>query len=484
MNACPVTCSAAGKILLVDDEPQILSTSIAILASAGFDGLVPVEDSRNVIPMLSEPGEPVSVVVLDLLMPHISGLQILQKLTADFPQIPVIVMTGANDVESAISCMKAGAVDYLIKPVEATRLVSAIKKTLEIYILRSELASLKEHLLGDVIMHEDAFSPIITCSGKMKKIFQYLEAIAPTTHAVMITGETGTGKELVAHSVHRLSKKRGDLIAVNVAGLDDAMFSDTLFGHRKGAFTGAEQARRGLISQAENGTLFLDEIGDLSPSSQVKLLRLLQDNVYYPLGSDTPVKSGARIVTATNKDCNSLVEKGILRKDLFYRLCSHQVHIPPLRERPEDIPLLLDHFIDISSRSFDKEKPVPHPMLAEFLSTYDFPGNVRELEMTVYDAVAQHKSGLLTMEMFKKQGKSGDGLSVRRAAEGGDLPPEFDGNEPGAIRNIFGHFPTISEATNYLVQEATRLSKGNQAMAASLLGVTRQALNKRLKKKL
>ncbi len=465
------------KILLADDEPQILSAAVAVLASEGFDDILSVHDSREVIPLLSELMESIAVVVLDLIMPNISGLELLAAINADFPQVPVIVMTGANDIETAIACMKGGASDYLIKPVEADRLVSSVKRTIRIRTLQSELTSIKEYLLTDVLKHGNAFSHIITRSRNMRAIFQYLEAVASTPQPVMITGETGVGKELIAQAVHRLSGRKGHFVAVNVSGLDDTMFSDALFGHRKGAFTGADQSRGGLIARAENGTLFLDEIGDLSPSSQVKLLRLLQESTYYALGSDTPVKSDARIVVATNKDPEVLANDGIFRKDLFYRLCSHRVHVPPLRERPEDLPALLEHFIEVAAGEFKKEKPSIHPGLPEFLSGYDFPGNVRELESMVFDAMARHKSGMLSMSGFKNiPGYVQNGVSAPVSAA-------FPGGDSGTLQNIFGHFPTIAEARNYLIQEAMRLSNGNQSVAASLLGFTRQALNKQLKKK-
>ncbi len=465
------------KILMVDDEPQILSTALAVLGSEGFDNILSLRDSRDVIPLLSEQKENISLIVLDLFMPHVSGLEILARINADFPALPVIVMTGTNDLETAVACMKAGAVDYLVKPVEADRLVSAIRKTLEINILRSELTSIKEYLLTDVLKHEDAFSHVITRSRNMRAIFQYLEAVAATPHTVMITGETGVGKELIARAVHCLSGRKGDLVAVNVAGLDDTMFSDVLFGHRKGAFTGAEQARGGLIARAQNGTLFLDEIGDLSRSSQVKLLRLLQECTYYALGSDTPVKSDARIVVTTNKDPEALTNDGIFRKDLFYRLCSHRVHVPPLRERPEDIPALLDYFIEVAARAFKKEKPAIQDVLPEVLSRYDFPGNVRELEAMVFDAIARHKSGNLSISEFSKipvdihDGRSAPGTTA------------FPGGESSTLQNIFGHFPTIAEARSYIIEESMKLSEGSQSRAASMLGITRQALNKILKKK-
>jgi DNA-binding NtrC family response regulator len=474
MNAAMEKC---GKILMVDDEPQTLSAAFAVLASEGFDNILSLQDSRDVMPLLLQQSENIHLIVLDLFMPHVSGLELLARINADFPEMPVIVMTGTNDLETAVACMKAGAVDYLVKPVEADRLVSTIRKTLEINTLRSELTSLKEYLLTDVLKHEDAFSHIITRSRNMRAVFQYLEAVAATQHSVMITGETGVGKELIALAVHRLSGRRGEFVAENVAGLDDTMFSDALFGHRKGAFTGAEQGRGGLIARAENGTLFLDEICDLSLSSQVKLLRLLQESTYYALGSDTPVKSNARIVVATNKDPEALSNDGTFRKDLFYRLCSHWVQVPPLRERTEDIPALLDHFIEVSAREFQKKKPAIQPGLAEFLSGYDFPGNVRELESMVFDAMARHESGMLSMNAFKKI----PGGTQNKGAV--SAPTAFPGGEPSVLQNIFGHFPTLAEARNYMIKESMKLSEGSQTRAASMLGITRQALNKILSKK-
>lgn len=466
-----------GKILLVDDEPQILSMASTVLGSEGFENLLCLHDSRDVLPLLHEKKESIALTVLDLIMPHVSGRQLLSRITSQFPGMPVIVMTGAQDIETAIACMKAGAIDYLVKPVETDRLVSSVRNALEIHSLQSELISLKEYLLTDVLKHEDAFSSIITRSRKMRAIFQYLEAIAPTPHTVIITGETGVGKELIAKALHRLSGREGDYVAVNVAGLDDTMFSDTLFGHRKGAFTGAEQARSGLIAKAEKGTLFLDEIGDLRPSSQVKLLRLLQEGTYYALGSDSPAKSSARIVAASNRDIKALVNDGVFRKDLFYRLCSHRVHVPPLRERPEDVPALLDHFIEAAARLFSKGKPAPNPEIAELLSGYDFPGNVRELEAMAFDALALHKSGRLSADTFREI--TGRELSqVSPKVRSGTAVEESN-----QLQHTFGHFPTFAEIQHYLVEEAMRLSKGNQSKAASMLGVTRQALNKRIKKK-
>ncbi|MGB2688145.1 MAG: sigma-54 dependent transcriptional regulator, partial [Desulfobacterales bacterium] len=317
-------------VILVDDEEQALDSFEIALRSANMNHFIRCQDSRDVMPTLS--GREVEVMLLDLRMPHVSGEELLLKVNSDFPEIPVIIITGANDVETAVKCMKHGAFDYMVKPVEKSRLVSGVRRALQLRELQKENRLLKAHVLFDKLQHPGAFSKIVTNSAGMRSIFQYIEAISKSPRPVLITGETGVGKELVAKAVHALSHREGDFVPVNVAGLDDNIFSDTLFGHKKGAFTGAEQARSGLIEQASGGTLFLDEIGDLSAPSQVKLLRLLQDGDFFPLGSDVAKGSNARIIVATNQDLDWLKSSGRFRKDLYYRLCDHHIHVPPLRE--------------------------------------------------------------------------------------------------------------------------------------------------------
>lgn len=307
----------------------------------------------------------------------------------------------------------------------------------------------------------------------MRSIFQYSEIVACSPQAVLITGETGVGKELFAHAIHRISGVRGMFVSINVAGLDDAMFSDTLFGHKKGAFTGADQYRDGLISKAANGTLFLDEIGDLNELSQVKLLRLLQEREYYPVGADLVKASSARIVLATNVNLQERIKEGRFRRDLYFRLCSHQIHIPALRERREDIPLLLDSFIAESARHFGRSVPVVSPELVKALVKYDFPGNVRELQARVSDAVARNDEGMLGLDDFP-------GISEalpERSSPAGAAPTATN----SGIYCLFGRLPTFREIEDYLIIEALKISEGNYAVAASILGVTRQTISKRLK---
>lgn len=459
-------------VLLVDDEEQILFSSTALLRRAAIREVKTVCDSRKVAEQLA--GENVGVVVLDLFMPHISGKELLAVLCRDYPHIPVIVMTAADALETAVDCMRLGAFDYLVKPVENARFISSVTRALEIFTLKKQMERLERHLFTGSVEQPAAFAAIVTASKKMEALFQYCEVIAGSRQPVLITGETGTGKELLARAIHRLSGAAGRFLPVNVAGLDDTIFTDTLFGHRKGAFTGAGEARRGLIESAADGTLFLDEIGDLSPVSQVKLLRLLQEREYYPIGSDTPRKSAARIVASTNRDVREAVQQGAFRNDLYYRLCAHRVVIPPLRERLEDIPSLVQHFLRIAAEKLGKSPPTHPPELLTLLEAYHFPGNVRELESMVFDAVARHASGVLSLASFREV--------IRRESSEPAHPPSVEADGATRAFRFPEQLPTLKEAEALLIDEALKRSKGNQGIAASLLGISRTALNKRLKR--
>jgi len=459
-------------VLLVDDEEQFLISSDMTLRSSGISPVVTVDDSRRVIPLLAETDA--SVVVLDLNMPFVTGEELLRKIRVEFPQIPVIIMTGMDDVKTAVECMRGGAFDYLVKPVESSRFVSSVRKALEMRALRGEISSLKKRLLTDGLESEEAFSAIVTRSKKMHAVFLYLEAVVRSGQPILITGETGVGKELVARAIHQASGCRGPYVPVNVAGLDDAMFSDTLFGHTKGAFTGAAQARDGLVAHAAAGTLFLDEIGDLAESSQVKLLRLLEERQYYPLGSDVPKTCEGRIVCATAQNLQERMGLGRFRKDLYYRLSGHQVRVPSLRERPEDISVLVDRFLEEAAHALGKRRPTLPQETLTLLSTHDFPGNVRELKTMIFDAVAKHRGGVLSLERFRQavaEGRSGDGT--------GSLPEGVNSSSPVLLTD---RFPTLMETERFLISEALKRAKNNQGIAATLLGISRQALNKRLQR--
>lgn len=457
-------------VLLISDDYQDMEQNQSVLIDAGISSALILVDIRAVLPLLEQ--HCISLVILKMTTSIVSD-GLLSRICANYPHIPVVVETTLCDVELAVNCMKLGAVDYIVRPFEAERLISSVENALNSITLQQEATSLKECLLNDRLLYAEAFAEILTISRKMRVLFQYTEIVARSPQAVLITGETGVGKELFARAIHRISRVRGQFVSINVAGLDDAMFSDTLFGHKKGAFTGADQYRDGLVGKAERGTLFLDEIGDLNEMSQVKLLRLLQEREYYPVGADMVKNSTARIVLATNVNLQERIKDGKFRKDLYFRLCSHQIHIPALRERLEDIPLLLESFINDAARNFNKNIPEISPQLVPALTEYNFPGNVRELQARVSDAVARHEEGELTVDDFP-------GLSTTVPQNSTSQYLAHTSGTPG-IYSLFGRLPTFREIEDFLIVEALRVSGGSCAVAASMLGVTRQTISKRLK---
>jgi DNA-binding NtrC family response regulator len=454
-------------ILLVDDEVAWLRSLSLTLERAGLRRVVTCQDPRSVMDVLA--ADDISVVLLDLTMPHLSGEDLLGRIAAEHPDVAVIVVSGLNQVETAVRCMRLGAFDYHVKTEEEDRLVAGVLRAVRMQELQRENLEVSARLLSGELHHPEAFEAIVTGDRVMRTLFSYVEAVARSPQPLLITGESGVGKDLVAQAAHRLSGCPGKLIAVNVAGLDDAVFADTLFGHVRGAFTGADQLRRGMVEEAADGTLFLDEIGDLSIPSQVKLLRFLQEGEYFPLGSDRPKRVKARVIAATHQDLSAKEKAGAFRRDLYYRLRTHRVRVPPLRERKDDVPLLLEHFLEEAARSLGKKKPTAPRQLAQLLQTHEFPGNVRELKAMVFDAVSLHESHVLSMGSFLE-------AMGRREA-----PP--DATDAGE-RNPFAglqRLPGFDEALELLVQEAMARAGGNQTLAARLLGISQPALSKRLK---
>jgi DNA-binding NtrC family response regulator len=457
--------AADRAVLIVDDDPSVVSSLAALLRSNGLANVIECTDSRQVMDLVGS--RDVGVVLLDLAMPHRTGGEVLADLHQRYPDTAVIVVTGTNEVPAAVECMKAGAFDYLVKAVEESRLVSSVRRALEIGRLRREFGDLKERLLAPSLRDPDDFSAMPTRSPAMRAVFLLVESVARSDEPILVTGETGVGKKLVAEAIHRVSERTGELVDVNVAGLDDLMFADTLFGHRKGAFTGAEVHRAGMIQQAAGGTLLMNEIGDLSPASQVKLLQLLDTSAYYPLGSDLPRRCEARIVVATNRDLAKSIEEGGFRRDLFYRLSTHAVRVPPLRERKEDLPLLVGRFVAEAAAKLQRDQPRVPAELFRLLEAYHFPGNVRELRSMVYDAVARITSGTLSLDPFRD-------VIRRDTTMGGE-------SRADALHLAFSErLPTIREATGLLMEEALNRAGGNQSVAAGLLGISHQALSKRL----
>jgi DNA-binding NtrC family response regulator len=492
-------------ILIVDGDAALRDRLTLLFARAGLDNVLGTGDRGRAEGLVAERG--VGLILLDLELgsegrpgqapgrDQDGGEALLREFSGRAPEIPVIVMTSALDPETVVRCMRAGAADYLVKPVDETRLFVSVWNAIASLELRREARDFRERVLGGRLEKPLAFRSIVTQDEGMQALFMYIESVAPSRQPVLITGETGTGKELFARAVHEASGRTGPFVAVNVAGLDDTMFSDSLFGHRKGAFTGAESQRAGLLKEAAAGTLLLDEIGDLDAHSQVKLLRLLQEGEYYPLGSDSPQRSDARIVAATTKDLRAATAAGSFRSDLFYRLQTHPVTVPPLREHPGDLSLLVRHFLGKSAGNLrlralaGESEEASSDRLVRAFSGYSFPGNVRELESLVHDALAGARGGIVDIEALRARlGLEGSVTKIvyeESRAEGlpaPDLAPSpLASLPPLALALAEGRIPTIEAAERELMRMAVDAAGGNLSQAAVTLGVSRQTIYNKLK---
>jgi len=458
-------------VLVVDDDDVSLLLIQEALRKVGLRDILICSDGRQVPDRLA--GSAVDILFLDLVMPGIGGEELLDLVGRDYPDLLVVIVTATEDVATAVRCIKRGAFDYLTKPIDLGRLATVVNNARAFRALRQENASLQRRLIADGPGRPDLFAGIITRNPQMRLLFEYAETVAPTGEPILITGETGVGKDLLARAIHAASKRRGEFVAVNVAGLDDPVFADTLFGHGRGAFTGAERTRSGLVEQAAAGTLLLDEIGDLTAASQAKLLRLLQEGDYFPLGQDAPRRSAARIISATNQDLWLAVKRGQFRKDLNYRLRTHHLHLPPLRERLDDLPLLIDRFAGEAATPLQKPKPRATDPLLRLLEGYAFPGNVRELRAMVFEAVSRGGGRTLSLEPFERY------IDQRR--DDREAAPDPETATPASPQPSAA-MPTLKQATERLVREALRRSGGNQTAAARLLGISQQAVSKRMKR--
>jgi two-component system nitrogen regulation response regulator GlnG len=456
------------KIMIVDDDISHLEYTSRVIERNFQYNTLELQDSREVSMNLEKGG--FCAVLLDINMPHLNGLELLTDINYRFPEIPVVVVTAAEDSETVVSAMRQGAFDYVTKSSGKNRLIAAVTKAVKHFFTMKELSNLKQEVL-EPTEYESGNNKFITRSPRMTRIFGYIKNIAPTPNPVLITGETGTGKELIAELIYDMSGFEGELVKVNVAGLDDNIFSDTLFGHVKGAFTGADGRREGLVKAAENGILFLDEIGDLEHSSQVKLLRLLQDSSYYALGHDKVQHVNLKIIAATNRDLKAMSDKGLFRKDLYYRLMFQTVEIPPLRERKEDIFSLVNHILENVAEEYNMNKPSITASALTYLRGYDFPGNVRELEGIFYDLVAESRPEIiddkLVAEYFNRKG-----LVISGSYE---APDDTDKLEI----NYRGTFPTMKEVNDHMIKLALEETEGNISRAAAILGINRQTIYRR-----
>src|SRR5262245_16597107 len=380
---------SAGKLLVVDDDSNLIELVTTRLQAANYEVATALKEEEA---LKAATDDVFDLCIVDLRLASGNGISLMTELHSVNPEMPVIILTGHASVESAVEAMKKGAYGYLTKPFNTPELLLQIERALENRRLNSEIQRLK-----DLLEEKYDFTNIIAKSEAMRRVLDVVSRIAATESTVYLQGESGTGKEIVAKAIHLASKRKNKpFVAINCAALPADLLESELFGHEKGAYTGASRTTKGLLSQADEGTIFLDEIGDMPASLQAKLLRVLQEREFYPVGGDKPVQVDVRIITATNKDLQAAVREGNFREDLFYRLHVIPIHLPPLRERKEDIPHLANHFIKVISQQMKKEVKGITPQAMQKLMLHDWPGNIRELENTLEYAVAMTPLDMLT----------------------------------------------------------------------------------------
>jgi two-component system response regulator PilR (NtrC family) len=409
-------------------------------------------------------GRPFDLVISDIRMPGLSGVDLLRKLKGEDSQAEVVLMTAYASTDSAIEALKLGAFDYVTKPFQVEELVNVVRHALEKKALKEENVLLKVEL-----SQQEKFGEIVGRNPRMRQIYAFIERIAPASSSVLIQGESGTGKELVARAIHQRSARAGrPFVAINCGGFPENLLESELFGHAKGSFTGAIATKRGLFDAASGGTLFLDEIGETSPAMQVKLLRALQERTIRPVGSEEEHPVDARVLAATNQDLQRMIQEKRFREDLYYRVNVISIQVPPLRERREDIPLLVRFFMDKYARLWGREAPVLTQEALRILERYPWPGNVRELENVVERAMA---------------------LAQGQRIESRDLPDELRGTH--GAREVSGmelpesgfRLDDVIEATRAAyVQRAMELEGGVMVRAAKRLGITFRSMRYYVKK--
>ena len=381
------------KILIIEDEKEMAATYGQILNSSGLDYVVCTEP-KEALALVSQ--EKPEVVLCDLRMPEIDGMELVERIKAEWPHLPVVMITGYATIDVAVEAMQKGASDFLAKPFPPDELLLKVKKVLEHSRLLEENLYLRREL-----SQKRQYEIIIGESKSIKDIFLQLEKISATDCRVLITGETGTGKELVAREIHQHSlRKDKGFFAVNCASFSESLLESELFGHEKGAFTSAHATQRGLFELADEGTIFFDEIGETSPSLQANLLRVIQESEFKRVGGERMLKTDVRILCSTNRDLKQVIAAGAFREDLFYRLSVVEIHLPPLRERKQDIPLLTDHFLNKFSARDKKRLRGVNSEALDLLCDYSWPGNIRELENAVERATLMASEEMLTLDDF------------------------------------------------------------------------------------
>jgi len=452
--------ASKGIIHIIDDEPIIHEILGQLLTSEGYE----VELSSTGKEALEKhSGDTFDLILLDLLMPEMDGIEVLKRLKKSDPQALIIIITAYASVESAIAAMKIGAYDYIQKPFKHDELLLTIKRAIGHKRLQEENLRLR-----DEIEKKYSFRNIIGKSEVMKNVFDLIKATAPTRSTILLQGESGTGKELVARAIHQNSDRvNSRFIIVNSGSLPPDLLESHLFGHVKGAFTGATSNKKGLFEAADKGSIFFDEISTLNPETQAKLLRVMQDREFMQLGGTKTITVDVRIIVATNSDLEELIRQNQFREDLYYRLNVIKIEIPPLRERKEDIPLLVNHFINIYSKENKKEIEGVSDGVMEILENYDWPGNIRELENLIERAIVLSKLKLITPEslpplLMPRLGKEGESSSIST-------------NELTLKEQVLVY------QKNSIIA-ALKKTKGIQKEAAKILGVKSTTLNEMIKR--
>lgn len=444
------------RILVVDDEESHRIMLRAVLKEEGYE-VAEAADGTEAVRAVEQ--EPFDLILLDLRMTTMDGIEALTEIRKKNPLVPVLIMTAYASVKTAVEALKAGAFEYLTKPLDIEELKILIEKALELYQLRAENIALKERL-GDRF----DFAKIIGRSPKMKEVFDTLALVAPTDATVLILGESGTGKELVANSIHHNSPRASQpFIKVSCAALPETLLEGELFGHEKGAFTGAIARREGRFQLAHRGTIFLDEVGEMSMTTQTKLLRVLQEKEFEPLGSSRTVKVDVRVIAASNKDLEKEAKGGRFREDLFYRLNVVPISLPPLRERREDIPALAAHFFATYREKNRKQLNDISGKAMDLLMRYDWPGNIRELENCVERAVILARGEIIAPADLPPAIQAL--TSSDREVQGLDLPSGI----------------SLQEVEKALILKTLEDTGGNRTRAAEILGINRRTLQNKLK---
>lgn len=452
------------RILAVDDNQAVLNFLNVLLLQKNKYEVELLQDSTRVFELLTK--NSYDVLLLDMDMPGVTGIDILNYIVKNNVIIKTIVLTGVEDIDLAISAMKLGTYDYLLKPVDEALLFKTIDSAIEEQEkLRPEVNQLSQELFNE-LKYKDVFSGIITQDNRMIKLFHIVEKFAETDNCVLIWGESGSGKELIAEAIHKISKRRDKkFVAVNAGAFAQELFSSEFFGVEKGAFTGATKDKAGFLEEANGGTLFLDEIGELSLPTQVKLLRVLQEEEFYRLGSTRNIKVDVRIIAATNKNLFEEIQKGNFRKDLFFRLNINSIALPPLRERKGDIRLLSNYFLNIFNAKYNKKIMRISDAVLNCLKAYSFPGNVRELMNIINSAMIVESS-----EELRK--KSLPGYFVENNHAHVAVEAEDDDDLPC----------TLVEMEKEHISRVLRFTRNNKTRAASILGISRVNLLAKMKK--